>query len=88
MYVIHTMLVSAGSGIPTRYAAQVVSCRWTNKRAGKWSGRTMRDTGDMLSFPESIPVHAPDVRRACDDLSRQVAARLNMKAGPDYFPFA
>ena len=88
MYVIHTMLSRAGSGIPTTYAAQVVSCRWTNKQRGKWSGRSMRDTGDYLTIPEGVQVHAAEVRAQCDALSTTVAKRLGMKSGPAFFPFA
>ena len=87
MYVIHTMLIRAGSGIPTTYAAQVVACRWTNKNKGKWTGRAMRDTGDYLTLPEGVPVHAVEVRAQCDALSDAVAKRMNMKSGPDFFPF-
>jgi hypothetical protein len=87
-YVIHTMMIRCGSGIPTVYAAQVVSCRWTNKALKRWTGKAMRDTGDVLTFPEGDAMHSAGHRAACDKLSREVAARLGMKAGPDVFPFA
>jgi hypothetical protein len=81
------MMISCGSDRPTTYAAQVVACRWTNKNLRKWSGRAMRDTGDKFQVGQDEKLNTSAVRAKCDEMSRLVAKRLGMLAGPDTFPF-
>jgi hypothetical protein len=85
MYVIHTNLIYA-DGEKAVYAAQVCSCRWVNKQSRRWSGKFIRDTGDRFTLTGKV--HSVEARAKCDELSRQVAARLGANSGPDTFPFA
>jgi hypothetical protein len=86
MKVIHTSLCYHGNG-KSIYRASIVSARWTNKEKRRWSGRTLRDTGDWIVILDSEEMTREQICAACDSLSRSVAERLGMPAGPDTFPF-
>jgi hypothetical protein len=88
MKVVHWGMIFSGGG-KSVYGTHTADCRWRNKALGQWVGRILDDTGARLTLDVDDWQVARDERRrkVLDDLARSEAARLNLPAGPDTFPF-